>query len=96
MGKSEAQMILWVQFGNAINCLRQELVGKLCTIVDGAILDDRQCKAVKDMVKEASYGAIGDFGKDWERLLYFFAKQEGCGDIFEEEHLKYLARKFAT
>lgn len=36
--------------------VESRLVGKLLTLIDAAIVDERQCKALKDMVSQTVYG----------------------------------------
>jgi len=40
--------------------LQGDLIGKALTIIDGAIIDERQNKAVKDIMRGAIYDAVNE------------------------------------
>lgn len=45
--------------------LEKSRLGKILTIIDGAIADETQRKAIKDLVNDAWYGASNHLGMQW-------------------------------
>jgi hypothetical protein len=58
----------------------RHMVGKLLTVVDGAITDPVQRKAVKDMVESIVWGTAVDLERDVKETIGFLC------DTLEEPH----------
>ena len=57
-----------------INC---QLLGKVLTIVDGAIVDEKQNKAIKDLLKGEFYREVRGIRKVVEDCIHREAKNQG-------------------
>ena len=57
-----------------INC---QLLGQVLTIVDSAIVDKQQNKAIKDLIKNAFFKTSRDMMLTLKEDIYRKAKQEG-------------------
>ncbi len=54
--------------------LQSRLIGRILTIVDGCVVDERQNKAMKDMLKMHVYEVVEDARKN---IMLFIEDQEG-------------------
>lgn len=71
----EKAKTLWEMLGNANRYHINNLIGRLCTLVDSSLENERQCKAFKDMVKQLVWSTNGEQDKSLETILLEFSKE---------------------
>lgn len=71
--------------------LNGQLLGQILTIVDSAIVDKQQNKAVKDLIKTAFFKKVRNLMIDLKKDIYYKAKEDGReikSDESERLHLE--------